>query len=84
MSLLKILLWGIVIYYIYKFLFGVVVPVGKAAGEMKSKINEIKKEQEEFIKQQQQQQQQTQATQNNNSNNQGEYIEFEEIKDKQQ
>lgn len=81
MSLLKILLWGIVIYYIYKFLFGVVVPVGKAAGEMKSKINEIKKEQEEFIKQQQQQ---TQATQNNNSNNQGEYIEFEEIKDKQQ
>lgn len=81
MSLLKILLWGIVIYYIYKFLFGVVVPVGKAAGEMKSKINEIKKEQEEFIKQQQQQ---TQATQNNNSNNQGEYIEFEEIKDKHQ
>ncbi|HNN32241.1 MAG TPA: hypothetical protein PKJ70_10155 [Chitinophagaceae bacterium] len=52
--LLKIILWGIVIYYLYKFVFGVVMPVSKATSDMKSKINEMQRAQEQFIKQQHQ------------------------------
>ena len=83
MSLLKILLWGIVIYYLYRFVFGVVVPVGKATNQMKSKIKEM---QDEQIRQQQQQrnqhQQQPQANaqQQKTTVDKGDYIEFEEIK----
>jgi Sec-independent protein translocase protein TatA len=82
--LLKILLWGIVIYYLYKFVFGVVVPVSKTAGEMKQKMNEMQKAQEQFLKQQKQQQeqfqQQQQTAQDNLKPKKGDYIEFEEIK----
>ncbi len=85
MGLFKVIIWGIIIYYIYKFVFGFVVPVSKAAGDMKDKISQMQKAQEQYIKQQQQQQynQQkttTQVTTSNEKNN-GDYIEFEEIKD---
>lgn len=81
--LLKIILWGIVIYYLYKFVFGVVLPVSKTAGEMKQKMNEMQKAQEQFLKQQQQKQeqfqQQQQAAQEKQKSKNGDYIEFEEI-----
>ncbi|HMZ46799.1 MAG TPA: hypothetical protein PKG56_08415 [Chitinophagaceae bacterium] len=83
--LLKIILWGIVIYYLYKFVFGVVMPVSKATSDMKSKINEMQRAQEQFIKQQQQQQEQFQKQKVHEENihlKKGDYIEFEEIKDK--
>jgi Sec-independent protein translocase protein TatA len=79
--MLKILLWGIVIYYLYRFVFGVVVPVGKATNQMKSKIKEM---QDEQIRQQQQrtqhQQQPTAQQQQKAPTEKGDYIEFEEIK----
>ncbi len=80
MSLLKILLWGIVLYYLYKFVFGVVVPVGKATNQMKSKIKEM---QDEQVRQQQAGQQQhftQQQQQKSTPTHEGDYIEFEEIK----
>jgi Sec-independent protein translocase protein TatA len=81
MSLLKILLWGIVLYYLYKFVFGVVVPVGKATNQMKSKIKEM---QDEQVRQQQTAQQQhftpQEQQQKTTSTQEGDYIEFEEIK----
>ena len=82
MGLFKVIIWGIIIYYIYKFVFGFVVPVSKAAGDMKDKISQMQKAQEQYIKQQQYNQQKTttQVTTSNEKNN-GDYIEFEEIKD---
>ncbi|MBX2932553.1 MAG: DUF4834 family protein [Chitinophagaceae bacterium] len=83
MGLFKVIFWGIIIYYLYKFVFGVVVPVSKAAGEMKSKISQMQQAQEQYIKQQQQfnqqQQQQTTQTAKQKNDNEGEYIEYEEI-----
>jgi Sec-independent protein translocase protein TatA len=80
MSLLKILLWGIVIYYLYRFVFGVVVPVGKATNQMKSKIREMQDEQLRQQQQHTQPQQQPTAQQQKAPADKGDYIEFEEIK----
>ena len=80
MSLLKILLWGIVIYYLYRFVFGVVVPVGKATNQMKSKIREMQDEQLRQQQQHTQSQQQPTAQQQKAPVDKGDYIEFEEIK----
>lgn len=84
MSLFKVIIWGFVIYCIYKFVFEFVVPVSKAAGDMKDKISQMQKAQEQYIKQQQQQYNQQQTTTKvttSNEKNNGDYIEFEEIKD---
>ena len=78
--LLKYLLWGIIIYYLYKFVFGVIIPVGKAANQMKSKVKEM---QDAQMRQQQQAEQQKappQAKQPTNVASKDDYIEFEEIK----
>lgn len=82
MSLLKILLWGIVIYYLYKFVFGVVVPVGKATNQMKNKVREMQDEQVRQQQQRNQYQQQPTAQQQQQKApaDKGDYIEFEEIK----
>ena len=80
MSLLKILLWGIVIYYLYRFVFGVVVPVGKATNQMKSKIREMQDEQLRQQQQHTQSQQQPTAQPPKAPVDKGDYIEFEEIK----
>jgi Sec-independent protein translocase protein TatA len=88
MGLLKIVLWGIVLYYLYKFVFNVVVPVSKATSQMKSKMQQM---QDEQIRQQQAHQQQTftpppqQPSSNTHqpkatANSEGDYIEFEEVK----
>lgn len=82
MSLLKILLWAIVIYYIYKFVFGVVVPVSKAANQVKQTMQKMQEAQQ----QQNQQYQQNSNTQTatkptSNITVDAEYIEFEEIKE---
>lgn len=84
MSLLKILLWGIVLYYLYKFVFGVVVPVSKAANQMKQTVQKMQEAQQ---KQHQTQQEETTIQQKNTTNSTTEtldadYIEFEEIKEK--
>ena len=75
---MKYIIWGIVIYLIYKFVFELVVPVTKATAQMKDKLQDLKQQQEAFQQQQTQQQQapQPKAT----PTNKGDYIEFEEVK----
>jgi Sec-independent protein translocase protein TatA len=85
MGLFKVIAWGIIIYFLYKFIFGVVVPVSKAAGEMKSKIAQMQQQQDQYLKQQQQHFQQQQAKQHQTTTKteiEGEYIDYEEIKTK--
>ena len=74
----KLIVWGLVIYLIYKFVWELVVPVSKATSQMQEKIKEMQEMQER------------QARQNNNaaksqpkeddSSTAGEYIDYEEIK----
>ncbi len=79
MSLLKILLWGLVIYYLYKFVFGVVVPVSKAAKQMKNTVQKMQEAQQKH------QQQPTEPIIPKNKpsstpKSDTDYIDFEEIK----
>jgi hypothetical protein len=79
MSFFKIILWAFVLYYLYKFIFNLVVPVTKVAKEMKSKVEKMQSMQQE----QQYTQQYTvhqQPTKTNTTPDKADYIEFEEIK----
>lgn len=85
MSLLKILLWAFVLYYLYKFVFNVVVPVGKAANQMKTTVQKMQEAaQQQYQQQEQQKQQAEQAKQQATVQHDADYIEFEEIKEPKQ
>ena len=78
----KIIIYGFLLYLLYKFIFELVIPVGKATSQVKDKIREM---QEQQNAQQQQYRQQTQTTQaqqpaSENKVKGGDYIDFEEVK----
>jgi Sec-independent protein translocase protein TatA len=81
---LKIILWAVVLYYLYKFVFGVVVPVSKATQQMKGTMRQMQEEQQRqqqaFNQQHQSSQVPKQETTKGNTADKGDYIEFEEIK----
>ncbi len=76
----KIIIYGFLIYLLYKFIFELVIPVGKATSQVKDKIREMQEQQN--AQQQQYHQQTTQAQQpaSENKAKGGDYIEFEEVK----
>ena len=80
---LKIVLWAIGLYFLYKFIYGFVLPVYRTTRNVRRQFRDVQsKMNEQFRAQQQQQeqyhQQQEKATRNKNVV--GDYIEFEEIK----
>lgn len=78
---MKIILWGLLIYFLYNLIFKIVVPASKVASQMKDKVREMQQQQEEARKQYEQQQQyQQQAQKATEDRKDGDYIEFEEIK----
>ncbi len=74
----KIILYGILFYLLYKFVFELLIPVGKATSQVKDKLKEMQEQQQAQQRQQQQAAptQQAQATKAKDSD----YIEFEEVK----
>jgi hypothetical protein len=81
----KLIFYGILIYLLYKFVFELVVPVGKASTQMRQTVREM---QEQQLRQQQQaaareaeaqKQRQAQATARA-AQPAGDYIDFEELK----
>jgi len=74
--MLKLIVWGFIIYLIYKFVFELVVPVSKATTQMKEKIKEMQEAQQR----QYQQQQPSRPTQTPSSPKEGDYIDYEEVK----
>ena len=77
--LLRYLLYGLLIYFVVRFIFRFVIPVTRAARDMKSKMNEFQ------TRMQEQQQQQTAAQRPESvkqplTPKEGDYIEFEEVK----
>ena len=77
-KMIKLIVWGIVFYLIYKFVFELLVPVTKATSQMKDKIQEMQ-EQQQKMKQQQQEQQNNQKK-DKPTVDKGDYIDYEEIK----
>ena len=76
--MLKLIIWGFVIYLIYKFVFELVLPVTKATSQMKDKLREMQQQQQAFQQQQTQHQQPSQPE--SSTTNKDDYIDFEEIK----
>ncbi|QNA44194.1 hypothetical protein [Lacibacter sediminis] len=77
--LLRYLLYGLLIYFVFRFIFRFVIPVTRAARTMKSKMNEFQTRMQE----QQQQQaaaQRPQPVKEPLTPKEGDYIEFEEVK----
>ncbi len=78
----KIILYSFLLYLLYKFVFELVIPIGKATSQVKSKMREMQEMQEAQQKQYQQQQQaaaQPQAPKEPVVKG-GDYIEYEEVK----
>ena len=74
----KIIIYGFLIYLLYKFIFELVIPVSKATSQVKDKIKEM---QEQQNAQQQYRNQQTQAQQTEAPKpKRDDYIDFEELK----
>ncbi|MEJ8841392.1 hypothetical protein WG954_03290 [Lacibacter sp. H375] len=77
--LLRYLLYGLLIYFVFRFIFRFVIPVTRAARDMKSKMNEFQARMQE----QQQQQaaaQRPQPVKEPLTPKEDDYIEFEEVK----
>ncbi len=52
MDLLELLFAGFMIYLLYKLVFGLIMPVSRAASQMKSKMNDFNRMQQEHMRQQ--------------------------------
>lgn len=76
--LLRYLLYGLLIYFVFRFIFRFVIPVTRAARDMKSKMNEFQNRMQE--QQQQAAAQQQQTVKQPLTPKEGDYIEFEEVK----
>ena len=75
----KIILYGFLLYLLYKFIFELVIPVSKATSQVKSKMREMQEMQN--AQQEQYRQQTAQAQQQPEEKKKGgDYIEFEEVK----
>lgn len=74
-SMIRIILIGLGLYFLYRFVFHFLVPVSKAAGEMKSKIKEFQEQMnaKEFATQ-------PQAPKTEQKTKKEDYIEFEDVK----
>ncbi len=83
MNLLELLFAGFMLYLLYKLVFGLIMPVSRAASQMKGKINEFQRMQQEQMHQQQASQR---APQNpapkpvKKASKEDDYIDFEEVK----
>ena len=74
----KMIIYGFLIYLLYKFIFELVIPVSKVTSQVKDKIKEM---QEQQNAQQQYQNQQTRTQQTEVPKRKGDdYIDFEEVK----
>lgn len=74
----KILVYGFIIYIVYRFIFDFAIPVSKASTQVREKLQEMQRQQEEAARQQQEQGQQRGASSKPSVGE--DYIEFEEVK----
>jgi len=79
-ELIDLFLTCIAIYFIYKLIVGLILPVSRAASDMRSKIKEMQQMQEEHIRSQRNTTTAQTSTVKNTSNKEGDYIDFEEVK----
>ncbi len=76
----KILLYGFLLYLLYKFIFELLIPVSKATVEVKQKLREMQEQQNAQQRQYEQQQHTPSPTAATTKRKDDDYIEFEEVK----
>lgn len=76
--MIKLIFYGLVVYLIYKLVFELIIPVGKASAQMKEKLQQMQQQQQNF--QQQQSGPAAEPQKAANPTTDKEYIEFEEVK----
>ena len=80
----KLIIYGILLYLLYKFVFELVIPVSKATTQVKDKLKEMQeqqmRQQQQYEKQQAQAQQAQSQQAKQGDAKTGDYIEFEEVK----
>jgi len=82
--MIKLIFYGLVVYFIYKLVFEFVIPVSKASNQMREKLQQMQ-EQQRFQQEQARAQAQAQAkaepvSSAKSPSSDKDYIEFEEIK----
>ena len=77
MKFAELIIWGFIIYLAYKFIFGLLLPVSKAASQMKDNIKKMQETQQQNSPSPEED---TQAKQDTPTSKGGEYIDYEEIK----
>lgn len=78
--MMKLILWGLFIYLLYKFIFGFVIPVSRATKDIKSKIREAQANQQRFQQEQNRTSRQEQFPKKETPPPDAEYIDYEEVK----
>ncbi|WP_026764415.1 DUF4834 family protein [Sediminibacterium salmoneum] len=85
----KVLFWCLAIYFLYRFIFGLVIPVSRTASQLKKKMAEMQAEQayqqqEAFQTRQNPSQQKPTPGSGNGAYtgtaSKGDYLDFEEVK----
>jgi type II secretory pathway component PulM len=77
----KVILWCLAIYMLYRFIFGLVIPVSRTASQIKQKMTEMQQQQAQ--QQQEYARQQTQTAPKSGPTTtpkRDDYLDFEEIK----
>ena len=82
--MIKLIFYGLVVYFLYKLVFEFIIPVSKASNQMREKLQQMQ-EQQRFQQEQARSQAQTQAkaepvSSSKSASSDKDYIEFEEIK----
>jgi hypothetical protein len=78
--ILRYILWGLLIYFVYKFVFGFIVPIFRASRQFRNQVRD-------FHNKMQEESQRQEFSPNNNGrphettqSKVGEYIDYEEVK----
>jgi hypothetical protein len=85
-TMMKFIIYGMLIYFLYKLIFQVVVPVSKGVRSVRKNMEQMQKQQADAIRNAQNSQKAGQNTSTNYAPKEApveaEYIEFEEVKKK--
>ena len=80
--MLKTLLISFLVYILFKFIFELLIPAAKVAGQVKKQMNAMQEQMEGFKAQQQSQAETTKPKEEKKPEAAGEYIDFEEVSSK--
>ena len=80
--MMKLILWGFLIYFLYNLIFRFIVPASKVASQMRGQVKKMQEQQEAARKEFEEQQrfQQKATHQASAPKKDDDYIDFEEVK----